>query len=44
MMHILLQKEILLLIKKTFTANDFEAPNNKADNATATNNTTNNVW
>ena len=26
-----------MLGKKTFTANDFEAPNNTADNATATN-------
>ena len=26
-----------MLDKKTFTANDFEAPNNTADNATATN-------
>ena len=27
--------------EKTFTANDFEAPNNTVDNATATNNTNN---
>ena len=30
--------------KKTFTADDFEAPNNTADNATATNNANNNVF
>ena len=30
--------------KKTFTANDFEAPNNTADNATATNNANNNAF
>ena len=28
--------------KKTFTANDFEAPNNTSDNVTATNNANNN--
>ena len=28
----------ITVTKKTFTANDFEAPNNTADNATATNN------
>ena len=36
-MHTLLWKEISLLVKKTFTANDFDAPNNTATNATATN-------
>ena len=36
-MHILFLKEILLLIKKAFTANDFEEPNNTAAIATATN-------
>ena len=30
--------------KKTFTANDFEAPNNTADNVTATNSANNNVF
>ena len=30
--------------KKTFTANDFEAPNNTADNTTATNNANNNAF
>ena len=36
-MNILLLQEILLLLKKTFTANDSEAPNNTAANVTATN-------
>ena len=36
-MHILFLKEILLLIKKAFTANDFEEPNNTAAIVTATN-------
>ena len=37
-MRIFLWKETLLLIKKkTFTANDFNAPINTADNATTTN-------
>ena len=40
--HILLLKEILLLLKKTFTANDFADPNNTDDIATATNNENNN--
>ena len=30
--------------KKTFTANDFEAPNNTANNATATDNENNNAF
>ena len=30
--------------KKTFTANDFEAPNNTVANATATNNANNNEF
>ena len=30
--------------KKSFTANDFEAPKNTADNATATNNTNSNAF
>ena len=30
--------------KKTFTANDFEAPNNTSDNVTATNNENNNAF
>ena len=30
--------------KKTFTANDFQAPDNTADNATATNNANNNAF
>ena len=30
--------------KKTFTADDFEAPNNTAANATATNNANNNAF
>ena len=37
-MRILLWKEILLLIKKIFTANYFNAPNNIAANATANDN------
>ena len=36
-MPILWEKEMLLLIKKTFTANDFEAPNNTAAIINATN-------
>ena len=36
-MLIFLWKEILLLIKKAFTANDFDDPNNTADNVPATN-------
>ena len=36
-MHILLLKQILLLLKKTFTVNDNDAPNNTAANVTATN-------
>ena len=38
MTRILLWKEILLLIKKIFTANYFNAPNNIAANATANDN------
>ena len=33
-----------MLIKKTFTANDFNAPNNTADNVTATNTANNKVF
>ena len=33
LMYILLWKKLLLLIKKTLTADDFEAPNNTAANA-----------
>ena len=43
-MHIFLWKEILLLLKKTFSANDVEAPNNTAANATATNTENNNAF
>ena len=43
-MHTLLLKEILLLVKKTFTPNDFEAPNNTVANATATNDGNNNAF
>ena len=32
----------IAIIKKTFTADDFEAPNNTATNATDTNNANNN--
>ena len=32
------------VIKKLFTANDFEVPNNTADNATATNTASNNIF
>ena len=39
--RILLWRETSLLIKKIFTANDFNAPDNTAANATATNNTNN---
>ena len=42
-MHILLLKEILLLLKKQ-TANDFEAPNNTEHNATATNTANDNAF
>ena len=34
----------ITVIKKTFTADDFAAPNNTAANATATNNTNNNAF
>ena len=34
----------IIVDKKTFTANDFEAPNNTAANATATNNANNNAF
>ena len=43
-MRILLWKEILLLIKKTLTVNDFNDPNNTEANATATNTENNNVF
>ena len=43
-MHILLLKEILLLLKKTFTTDDINAPNNTAANVTATNTTNNNAF
>ena len=32
------------MLKKIFTADDFKAPNNTADNATATNNANNNIF
>ena len=34
----------ITVIKKTFTADDFAAPNNTAANATATNNANNNAF
>ena len=34
----------ITVTKKTFTANDFEAPNNTAANVTATNTANNNVF
>ena len=34
----------IIVDKKTFTANDFEAPNNTADNATATNTANDNAF
>ena len=34
----------IIVDKKTFTANDFEAPNNTADNATATNTANNSAF
>ena len=34
----------ITVVKKIFTADDFEAPNNTADNATATNNANNNAF
>ena len=37
-------KENITVDKKTFTANYFEAPNNTAANATATNNANNNLF
>ena len=43
-MRIFLEKETLLLIKKTFTANDFNAPNNTADNAITTNTANDNAF
>ena len=43
-MRIFLWKEILLLIKKTLTVNDFNDPNNTEANATATNTENNNVF
>ena len=41
--HILLLKEILLLLKKII-ADDIDAPNNTAVNATATNTANNNAF
>ena len=35
---------MLLLLKKIFTADDFEAPNNTATNATATNTANDNTF
>ena len=43
-MHILLLKEILLLLKEAFTADDIEAPNNTAPNVTSTNTGNNNAF
>ena len=43
-MHILLLKEILLLLKKTFTADDIDTPNNTAANVTATNTANDNAF
>ena len=43
-MRIYLWKEILLLIKKTLTVNDFNDPNNTEANATATNTENNSVF
>ena len=37
-------KEILLLLKKTFTADDIDAPKNTAANVTATNTANNNAF
>ena len=34
----------ITVVKKIFTADDFEAPNNTADNPTATNNANNNAF
>ena len=34
----------ITVVKKIFTTDDFEAPNNTADNPTATNNTNNNAF
>ena len=42
-MHILLLKEILLLLKN-ITADDIDAPNNTAANVTATNTANNNAF
>ena len=41
--YIVVKGNITVDKKKTFTANDFEALNNTADNVTATNNANNNV-
>ena len=43
-MHILLLKEILLLIKKTFTADDFLDSNTAKANATVTNTANDNAF
>ena len=43
MMHIFVVKGIITVNKNTFTADDFEAPNNTAANATATNKANNNA-
>ena len=43
-MRILLQKETLLLRKKAFTTNDFNATNNTAANGTATNTANDNAF
>ena len=37
-------KENITVVKKIFTADDFEAPNNTVANATATNNANNNAF
>ena len=37
-------KGTITVVEKIFTANDFEAPNNTAANAKATNNANNNVF
>ena len=43
-MHIFYLQEILLLLKKVFTADDFEDLNNTAANVNATNTSNNNAF
>ena len=40
----IIAKGNITVVKKIFTADDFEAPNNTTDNATATNNANDNTF